>query len=113
MKASGDIEPAMAAVLGAWYDEIGKDYRTIPQAIGRYVLTSKSIDALQIPITVYIRTTPEVAHGRMLDRARGEEVTVSVEYLSQLHRRHEEWLTREHEAYIAGESEMPVSQYTK
>lgn len=56
--------------------------------------------------TVYIRTTPEMAHDRMLNRARGEEVTVNLEYLTQLHRLHETWLLRK-------VSDIPVFIYSQ
>ncbi len=41
---------------------------------------------------IYLRTTPKTCHERLMKRNRSEEETVSVEYLTQLHNLHEEWL---------------------
>ncbi len=41
---------------------------------------------------IYLRTTPEVCYQRLLKRGRHEEVAVSLEYLTQLHNKHEDWL---------------------
>lgn len=41
---------------------------------------------------VYLRTTPEVVYDRMRVRGRSEEVSVSLDYLKQLHDLHEDWL---------------------
>lgn len=39
---------------------------------------------------VYLRTSPAVAHERLVRRARPEETVVTLAYLQQLHRLHEE-----------------------
>lgn len=41
---------------------------------------------------MYLRTTPEVVYERMKKRGRTEENTVSLEYLNQIHRIHDDWL---------------------
>lgn len=41
---------------------------------------------------VYLRTTPEVVFDRMKVRGRSEETSVSLDYLTQLHNLHEDWL---------------------
>ena len=43
-------------------------------------------------LIVYLRTTPDVVHKRMLARARTEESCVPLEYLEKLHQLHENWL---------------------
>lgn len=43
-------------------------------------------------LIIYLRTTPEVVHKRMLARARSEESCVPLEYLEKLHQLHENWL---------------------
>lgn len=41
--------------------------------------------------TIYLRTSPSVCLQRLHKRARGEEGSIPLEYLQQLHTRHEEW----------------------
>ncbi|XP_033217886.1 deoxynucleoside kinase-like [Belonocnema kinseyi] len=43
-------------------------------------------------LIVYLRTSPEVVYKRMRDRARKEEDCISLEFLTQLHQIHDEWL---------------------
>jgi deoxyadenosine/deoxycytidine kinase len=40
---------------------------------------------------VYLRTSPETSFARMKERARSEESGVTLEYLAQIHQRHEDW----------------------
>ncbi|XP_066587361.1 deoxynucleoside kinase [Prorops nasuta] len=47
---------------------------------------------IQTDLIVYLRTTPEVVYQRMKKRARHEEISVSLEYLKQIHEIHDEWL---------------------
>lgn len=61
---------------------------------------------------MYLRTTPDVAYSRVLGRARSEEITISLEYLNQLHDLHEMWLSREQEANMSNISDMPVSNHS-
>lgn len=42
---------------------------------------------------IYLRTTPEVAYGRILKRNRSAESLISLEYVRQIHERHEELLS--------------------
>jgi deoxyadenosine/deoxycytidine kinase len=44
---------------------------------------------------IYLRTSPLVAFGRLQDRNRTEETSVSKEYLALLHSLHENWLINE------------------
>lgn len=41
---------------------------------------------------IYLRTTPETCLKRLQKRARSEEIGVSLEYLTALHNKHENWL---------------------
>lgn len=56
---------------------------------------------------VYLRTDPEVVYQRIKARARPEEAQVSLEYLQQLHRMHEDWLYHK----IAFSCPAPVSLF--
>ena len=51
--------------------------------------TQKSLDF------VYLRADPEVCHERIQTRCRPGEEGISLEYLTQLHDRHDEWLLNE------------------
>lgn len=53
------------------------------------------------PLSVYLRTTPEIVYERMKKRARSEETCVSLDYLKELHELHENWL-------IHGQSYRPA-----
>lgn len=41
---------------------------------------------------LYMRTSPDICYERLRSRAREEESEVKLEYLQQIHNRHEEWL---------------------
>lgn len=77
VRVTGVLESAMVNVLNEWYDRVGRDFRSKPNAIGKLELKFNIPIILNLTVIVYIRTTPEVAHSRMLSRARGKEVTLS------------------------------------
>jgi len=56
---------------------------------------------------IYLRTTPQTCYKRLLKRARHEEKAVPVEYLKQLHQKHENWLIKKEklDSYI---KDVPV-----
>jgi len=41
---------------------------------------------------LYMKTSPEICYERLKSRGRSEEANITLEYLEQIHRRHEEWL---------------------
>lgn len=43
-------------------------------------------------VTVYLRSSPEVVFNRMQQRNRPEESTVTLDYLTDLHKQYEKWL---------------------
>ncbi len=43
---------------------------------------------------IYLQTDPQVCHDRLVKRDRKEETGVPLEYLQQLHDKHEQWLIR-------------------
>ena len=57
-----------------WMNFLMKKHNTLPKKI------------------VYLRTTPETSHKRLLKRNRNEEKGVSLEYLQKVNKYHEEWL---------------------
>lgn len=46
---------------------------------------------------IYLQTPPEVCYQRLLKRARAEEASVPLDYLTALHNKHENWLIGKHE----------------
>ncbi len=42
---------------------------------------------------IYLQTPPDVCYDRLFRRHRGEEMSISLEYMEQIHQRHEEWLS--------------------
>ena len=49
-------------------------------------------DKLDLSGIIYLRTAPETCYGRLQKRGRNEESSVSLDYLTSLHERHEDWL---------------------
>lgn len=47
---------------------------------------------IQLDLIVYLRSSPEVVYNRMVQRNRPEESTVSLDYLTDLHKQYEKWL---------------------
>lgn len=43
---------------------------------------------------IYLKTDPEVCYGRMKLRSRDEEAGVSLDYLTKIHDKHEDWLIK-------------------
>jgi len=46
---------------------------------------------------IYLRTSPKIAHERLKSRNRKEEIKISIEYIEEIHQRHEEWLYKRNE----------------
>jgi len=74
--ATGKMSDAEHAVISEWFD---------------YLVSCPQLD-IDVDLVVYLRTSPEVAYERILERHRNEEVKVPFEYIRQLHELHEEWL---------------------
>jgi len=51
-----------------------------------------SSPALKVDLIVYLRTLPETVFERIRKRGRAGEAEISLEYLKELHRLHDEWL---------------------
>lgn len=52
----------------------------------------KTFDNLQLDGIIYLRTTPDTCLKRCRKRSRSEEGGIPIEYLTQIHQRHERWL---------------------
>jgi len=69
---SGKIEEVEYLIYLRWFDTFTAEF-----PISKYI---------------YLKTTPEISHTRMLSRNRKGE-TISIEYLRECHLYHENWLT--------------------
>jgi len=56
---------------------------------------------------IYLRTSPDVCYKRLVKRNRSEEEAISLDYLSLLHKKHEDWLVNRKEVALAVSS-IPV-----
>lgn len=79
MLSSGVLHDGMYHVLQEWYNFIHEHHE------------------IHCDLIVYLRTDPEVVYERMMKRARSEETCVPLEYLTDLHRLHENWLIHGHQ----------------
>jgi len=52
----------------------------------------EEFNMLRLNGIIYLRTNPETCATRLAKRSRSEEKTVSLEYLTSIHEKHEEWL---------------------
>lgn len=75
----------------------------------RKIASTSSKQSYHLNTIVYLRTTPAVSYERMRRRSRGEEELVTLEYLEDLGRLHDEWLDRVQRANMDDEADMPVS----
>lgn len=50
--------------------------------------------------TIYLRSDPAKCYERMLKRGRPEERNVTLEYLKDVHEKHEEWLLNEENVHV-------------
>ena len=64
-----------------------------------------SFKGLNLDGLVYLKCAPTVCHTRLQKRGREEEADVGLDYLEQLHARHESWLT---EGRISPQHKLPV-----
>jgi len=72
----GKLSDAEYAVLSEWFN---------------FLITSPAFD-FSADLIVYLRTSPSVAHRRILSRSRHEESAVPLSYLERLHQLHDDWL---------------------
>lgn len=82
LHASGLMPDIEYCVLSQWFD---------------WILENNMIKA---DLIVYLQTSPEVVHKRILERCeagegRQEEANISLDYLWSLHELHEDWLVRQ------------------
>lgn len=58
----------------------------------KWLTTSKIIDRMEPDGFIYVRAEPSVSHERLKIRGRSEESGVPIEYLEEIHKRHDNWL---------------------
>ncbi|KAJ3646816.1 hypothetical protein Zmor_024386 [Zophobas morio] len=75
-RKSGSLSEPDYAVLDEWYKWIQNNIN------------------INLDLIVYLRSTPEVVFERIKARGRPEERGISLDYLTQLHQSHEEWLIK-------------------
>jgi len=73
---SGKMPLSEYEVLSSWFD---------------FLLTSPQVD-LGVDLIVYMRTSPEVALTRLMERGRVEEHLIAKQYIEDIHQQHEDWL---------------------
>jgi deoxyadenosine/deoxycytidine kinase len=63
---------------------------------------------MSLPIGfIYLRATPDICYQRLIKRGRLEESPVSVDYLEQLHEKHDAWLLKKKEI-ASNIAQLPV-----
>jgi deoxycitidine kinase len=68
----------------------------------------KTVPQCQLSGIVYLRAEPDVCFERMHKRGRPEEDAVSLEYLSSLHTKHEDWLKSNEKTITCSTDDIPV-----
>lgn len=76
LKRSGNVKDVEYAILSQWYD---------------FLNDSPEFD-LSTDLTVYLQTDPSVVVDRIKKRGRKEEAHVNMEFLTGIHKLHEDWL---------------------
>ncbi|KAK7114289.1 hypothetical protein V1264_000373 [Littorina saxatilis] len=71
---SGNMSDIEFVILDEWY---------------QWILRSQDVHADRI---VYLETSPETCHDRIMKRCRSEETGIPIELLQNLHTLHEDWL---------------------
>jgi len=71
---------------------------------------------IKVKNVVYVRTLPEIAYKRMLNRQRKEEASVPKSYIQMVHKYHDEWLTNNESdyniCYLDGNKDMDNNNST-
>jgi deoxyadenosine/deoxycytidine kinase len=75
---SGKMEEAEYLVLSEWCN---------------YLMTAPQLN-FHVDLIIYLKTDPEIAYERILNRDRQEENRIPLQYLKDLHELHEDWLVR-------------------
>lgn len=71
----------------------------IYQEWSTYLLNS--LGELQLDGFIYLRADPATCAGRMAKRGRPEEQGVTIDYLNQLHDKHEAWLHKREFRFVS------------
>jgi len=76
MHKSGKMLGSEFEVLNEWF---------------KFAVSESGLD-INVDLIIYLKTSPEKALERVKMRNRGEETTIPLDYLSDLHNLHEDWL---------------------
>ncbi|EUB55297.1 Deoxynucleoside kinase [Echinococcus granulosus] len=69
------------------------------EILNEYYEWSCQLPIFKLDLIVYLRSTPEVCVKRIRRRQRTGEDTMSIEFLREVHRLHEEWLLGKYSEY--------------
>lgn len=78
LRSSGKMTDPEYLVLSEWF---------------KYLISAPQLD-FHVDEIIYLRTDPEVAHERIKNRHRHEEMKIPLQYLKDLHQLHENWLVK-------------------
>ena len=76
--------------------------------LAHFFETVRDYDGLEPDVIIYLRTSPEIALERVRSRAREGEETVTLEWLTTLHRLYDQWLVGQKNVI-----EVDVSDFSK
>ena len=97
-KQKKPIKMMERSIFSAKYCFVENLYRSGKMPELEYIVLTKWFDWIlanqdtHIDLIVYLRTTPETVFERIKNRCRKEETAIPMDYLTQLHNLHEDWL---------------------
>lgn len=96
---NGYLSSADYEVLDQWFRWIRSNVDIKLDLIGKKLIKYIESFFFLLFSIVYLQSSPEVVYERVKKRARPEENTITLEYLTQLHESHERWLMSNNERF--------------